>query len=203
MQVFLAGNLHCKLSIVERISLSSNFWNIPLRLFLFILSCEGGRTWMKQWRHCDAYKKCFIGICLLGYFLLWWWRKSFHLLDMSSFDNSVTDIKELAADDISGENLITYRIYHLKWATTWENVPSVMCAQWRHKSACASRQSDQSICCLYEETLHPRLSTCTQWRFWSDCANAQSDQNLRWTHMFEGTFFDVNIITLFVLEYLG
>ena len=69
---------------------------------------------MKQWRHCDVYKKYFIGICFLGYFLLWWWRKSFHLLDMSNFDNSVTDIKELAADDISGENLITYRIYHLK-----------------------------------------------------------------------------------------
>ena len=33
---------------------------------------------------------------------------------------------------------------------------------------------------------------CAQWRFWSDCANVQSDQNLRWAHMFIGTFSDIS-----------
>ena len=28
-----------------------------------------------------------------------------------------------------------------------------------------------------------------QWRFWSDCANAQADLNLRWAHIYEGSFF--------------
>ena len=32
---------------------------------------------------------------------------------------------------------------------------------------------------------------CVQWRFWLACANAQADLNLRWTHMFEGSFSDV------------
>ena len=43
-------------------------------------------------------------------------------------------------------------------AVTWENVPSDMCAQRRHKSACASAQSDQSPRRPHEETLHPWLS---------------------------------------------
>ena len=33
-----------------------------------------------------------------------------------------------------------------------------MCGQRRHKSACASAQSDLSLHCLHEETLHPWLS---------------------------------------------
>ena len=31
------------------------------------------------------------------------------------------------------------------------------------------------------------------WRFWSDRVNAQADLNLRWAHMFEGTFSDVAV----------
>ena len=37
-----------------------------------------------------------------------------------------------------------------------ENVPSDMCAQRKPASACG--QSDQSICCPHEQTLHPWLS---------------------------------------------
>ena len=44
------------------------------------------------------------------------------------------------------------------WAATWEKVPSYMWAQRRLKSACASAQSDQSLRCPHEETLHPYLS---------------------------------------------
>ena len=45
-----------------------------------------------------------------------------------------------------------------KWAGTWENLPSYMCAQQRLKSACASAQSDQCLRCPHEEALHPWLS---------------------------------------------
>ena len=38
---------------------------------------------------------------------------------------------------------------------TPENIPSDMCTQRRLKSACASAQSDQSLCSPLEETLHP------------------------------------------------
>ena len=60
-------------------------------------------------------------------------------------------------------------------ASTWENVPSHMYAQWRLKSRSASVQSDQNVCCLHEETLHTwlskmhpmkiliRLCKCTVW----------------------------------------
>ena len=39
-----------------------------------------------------------------------------------------------------------------------EKVPSHMCAQRRLRSACASAQSDQSLRCPREESLHPWLS---------------------------------------------
>ena len=41
-------------------------------------------------------------------------------------------------------------------------------------------QSDQSLRCPHEATLHPWLSNCSQWRVWSDCAHAQADLNLLW-----------------------
>ena len=43
------------------------------------------------------------------------------------------------------------------WTATSGNVPSDKCAQRRLKSACACAQSDQSICCMHEDTLHPWL----------------------------------------------
>ena len=39
-----------------------------------------------------------------------------------------------------------------------QNAPSDMCAQRRLKLACASAQSDKSLRCLHDETLHPCLS---------------------------------------------
>ena len=35
---------------------------------------------------------------------------------------------------------------------------------------------------------HPE---CAQWRFWSACADAQAHLNLRWAHIFVGTFLDI------------
>ena len=47
------------------------------------------------------------------------------------------------------------------WTATGENVPSDMYAQRRLKSACSSAQSDQSLRCPHEETLHPwRTKLC-------------------------------------------
>ena len=43
------------------------------------------------------------------------------------------------------------------WAVKWENIPSDMCAQRRLQSASASAQSDYSLHCPHEETLHSWL----------------------------------------------
>ena len=45
----------------------------------------------------------------------------------------------------------------LKWATSWQNQQNGMCTQQRLRSAWASAQSDQSLCCPHEERLGPWL----------------------------------------------
>ena len=52
------------------------------------------------------------------------------------------------------------RIYQRKYMSqNVVTVHSAMCAQRRLRSDCASAQSDQSLCCTHEETLHHWLST--------------------------------------------
>ena len=58
-----------------------------------------------------------------------------------------------------------------------------MYTQWRLRSAWASAQSDQSLCCLPEESWVLSYSLSTQRRHWSDWANAQADPSLCWAHM--------------------
>ena len=43
---------------------------------------------------------------------------------------------------------------------------------------------------------------CAQWRFWSDCANAQADLNIRWVHMYKGSFseFAAHFACLFFMK---
>ena len=43
------------------------------------------------------------------------------------------------------------------WDAAWQNQQNGHCAQRRHRSACASAQSDQSLRCPHEETLGPQL----------------------------------------------
>ena len=45
------------------------------------------------------------------------------------------------------------------WAAAWQNQQNGHCAQRRHRSACASAQSDLSLRCPHEETLGPQLPT--------------------------------------------
>ena len=45
-----------------------------------------------------------------------------------------------------------------RWTAMWENEPSDIYALRRHRSSCASAQSDQSFHCPHEETLHSWLS---------------------------------------------
>ena len=40
---------------------------------------------------------------------------------------------------------------------SWQNQQNGMCAQWRLRSAWAPTKSDQSLCCLHEESLGPHL----------------------------------------------
>ena len=57
-----------------------------------------------------------------------------------------------------------------------------MCTQWRHRSAWASAQSDQSYCCPHEEAWVLSFPLSAQWRLWSDWADAQADLSLHWAH---------------------
>ena len=48
------------------------------------------------------------------------------------------------------------------WVAKWVNEPSVMCAQRRLKSACASAKLDRNLRCPHKDTLHPWLSKLRQ-----------------------------------------
>ena len=43
------------------------------------------------------------------------------------------------------------------WTPAWQSQQNGYCAQRRHRSACASAQSDQSLRCPHEQTLGPQL----------------------------------------------
>ena len=43
------------------------------------------------------------------------------------------------------------------WAAAWQSQQNGHCVQRRHRSACASAQSDQSLRCPHEQTLGPQL----------------------------------------------
>ena len=80
------------------------------------------------------------------------------------------------------------------WAVSWQNQQNGMCAQWSLRSAWASAQSDQCLCCLisvfavcmmkawslsYPLTAQRRLWSAWLWTDWAD---AQADLSLRWAH---------------------
>ena len=75
------------------------------------------------------------------------------------------------------------------------NRPSGMCSRRRHKSAGASDQSNQSIRCPHEETLHPWLSKMRP-------VKVLSDRNLRLVHLPDSTFSDVATQILTPLTFL-
>ena len=75
-------------------------------------------------------------------------------------------------------------------ATPPENVPSDMCAQQRIKSAFVCMQSDQSLHCPHEETLHT-LSKMHPLKILIRLHNAQADLNLCWVHLSKGIFSDL------------
>ena len=61
---------------------------------------------------------------------------------------------------------VNFKVYYLsylldlcrdKWPATPENAPPDICVRQRFNLACAFAQSDQSLRCPHEETLHPWL----------------------------------------------
>ena len=46
-----------------------------------------------------------------------------------------------------------FHILLIIWAASWQNQQNDLCTQRRLRSAWASTQSDQSLCCLHEESL--------------------------------------------------
>ena len=65
----------------------------------------------------------------------------------------------------------TLRREDYKWAGSWENVSYVICEQQRRRSACASAQSDQRLCCslprecnvssFFNQNFKPHTSCCS------------------------------------------
>ena len=53
------------------------------------------------------------------------------------------------------ETRLDTKLKFFKWAASWQNQQNGMCAQQRLRSAWASAQSDQSLCCPHEESLGP------------------------------------------------
>ena len=68
-------------------------------------------------------------------------------------------------------------------AASWQNQQNDLCAQRKLRSAWASAQSDQRLCCPCEETWALNYLLSAQWRLWSDWADAQADLSLCWEHM--------------------
>ena len=71
----------------------------------------------------------------------------------------------------------------------------LMCAKRKIKSACTSRQSDQSLCCLHAEFLHPWLSKMCPVKILIKCMNVHMNvrfcTNLQSVHMSESKFSEV------------
>ena len=63
-------------------------------------------------------------------------------------------------------------------AATSENVPSIMCTQWR--------LSTKRIL----DSQGYKVSSCAERRHWSDCVDTLANSNLRWAHLSEGSFCD-------------
>ena len=111
-------------------------------------------------------------------------KKTCHLLDNinngNSLENPTDDTKYLDTNlgkQCSWSSLIrVYMSRNMTKPTKW------LCAQQRLRSAWASAQFDQSLCCPHEESLGPYLPVSAQQRLRSDWADAQADLSLRWAH---------------------
>ena len=68
------------------------------------------------------------------------------------------------------------------WAATWQSQQSDCAPSERSRSAWASAQSDQSVCCPREKAWVLSFPLSAQRRLWSDWADAQADLSLRWAH---------------------
>ena len=54
-----------------------------------------------------------------------------------------------------GTSKLSFAAWVMKWAAPWQQQQNGVCAQRRLRSAWASAQSDQSLCCSHEESLGP------------------------------------------------
>ena len=68
------------------------------------------------------------------------------------------------------------------WAASWQNQQTGLIAQRRLRSARASAQSDQSLCCLLKKAWFLSYPFSAHRRLWSDWADAQADLSLHWVH---------------------
>ena len=73
-------------------------------------------------------------------------------------------------------------------------IQNCMCAQRRHRSACASAQSDQSLCCLPEDILDPWLCPAKTLIRLRGCAGWSESSLNAHAHLYELLWPDSNLI---------
>ena len=67
---------------------------------------------------------------------------------------AVSQMRE-AVQMVEAASLEKEQVVVNSWAWARQNQQNDMCTQWRHRSAWASAQSDQSLRCPHEESLGP------------------------------------------------
>ena len=76
-------------------------------------------------------------------------------------DAAYAHLKNEFTEDKKCHNLMTWLIFLFlnwyKWAASWQNQQNGMCTQRRLRSAWASAQPEQGLCCSHEESLGLRL----------------------------------------------
>ena len=77
---------------------------------------------------------------------------------------------------------IRYVFNHIKWqkfwAASWQNQQNGTCTLWRLRSARASAQSDQNLCCVLNGKLRTQAFFMLTAKIWSDWPDAYDDLSL-------------------------
>ena len=70
-----------------------------------------------------------------------------------------------------------------KWATSWHNQQTDLCAQRILRSARHQPTLTRAFAVRFMGSSGPKLPSCGQRRHWSDWADAQADLSIHWAHM--------------------
>ena len=85
-----------------------------------------------------------------------------HILDLNQHSVPATLTWNRVKDRWTQSHLGLMSAVVQKWARPWENVSNAICEQQRRRSACASAQADQRLCCSL-----PRQNDTSSLYYWN------------------------------------